>query len=266
MKYIRKVKLNVLVPFKTISISDANNLKRFFEQIHIDEVLFSSIQKLLQDSTSLDDSQIRSIEKLIRSNILADDQVEIDLTKILQDTFGITDSKTLQAVLNKNDSFSLTDNNKFEFNKGLTDSFGFGDTLEKQSQKLLTDQTALTDFMDRVVVYFRAYDDTVLMVDKIGSKNIAKKIVDSIVLIDSFLVAVNKVQQDSISFTEQVASIFNLIKADTISLTEFIAAENSKLFTSNNLTAGDIGGQSIINTYMDSQYITENYIGTIRNF
>ena len=234
MKYIRRIKLNILTPFKTVSVSDAPNLKRFFDSVGFGDALFSDLNKLLQDGVSISEKEIRDMSKLVRDVVTADDEitVEIDFRRLFQDSVEFSDIETLHPGLGKNDAVSLTDSREVvaSFNRNLYDSLGFIHRLAKSSTKLLQpEQVNLSDTISKTVVYFRAADDSFVMSEEIATKNTGKNFSDIVTCTDSFgrVVVFNRTLDDVFSFQHKLSSNIEKILQSFVTLTDGISISSA---------------------------------------
>ena len=330
MKYIRCVKFNILVPFKTISVNDAQNLKRIFDSIGFDDTLFSDLSKLLTDNISYSDHEIKDMSKLITSVISTPDEInlEIDFRRLFTDSFVMSDSistkntskglsetvtcidsfgrivvfnrilndivtfedkissknitKLLNDYITMVDNISLSTANGKQFDwldisdkslinlgKYFLDNVSTFDVITgKSSNKLLREDIIFTEQFIRVITFIRAYTDSVTISEQAFKTHISTKQDLFETYIENTRVTVGTYVDPQYYDPDYIEGITAYIKtlSDNFSIADAIILSKGNVLYSNNMNTFDLGGTIILNSYMDSQYISQNYIGTFNTF
>jgi hypothetical protein len=231
MKYIKRIRFNILTPFKTISVNDAPNLKRIFDSVELHESLFSNLTKLLKDYPVLTDKQILDTSKLITSVVSTTDEtiIEIDFRRLFADSISFTDGITAKNTgLGKSDSIALPDtlDRTVQFKRNLYDTVSFIHNIGKATGKKLPDDSlSVTDQFSKSVAYFRAKDDSFLVSEQITTKSVGKGLNEIVNCIDSLgrVVVFNRRYDDVFSFSEVVNKTTTKLFRDYIYLTDNIS-------------------------------------------
>jgi len=268
MQQYKKVIFTFDVPFKTISVDNANDLQMFFEQLYTSEFNKFDLNKLLNDYSQLTDIQkidfnkngIYSIvettdtyhitvdfkRKFDDSFSFSDSITKKDSTKKLSESVSFTDAITKSLILKPFiDSVSYSDKIDKVFIKSLTDNISIAEILKKDMQSTLVSENI--GMIDTMSISTQDYEECQVVLSEQFKTQWNKLITESFLVSDSYVKSTSKSLIDYISFLEQ-----NLISV-------------SKL-TTDTVTVGNDSGVISINTYIDPIYFIENYIGTAQSF
>lgn len=328
---LKKLYVTYLVPFKTVSVKESEELQRFFDSISQTDFQFIDVNKLLEDSVNANEQHATHVEK----------RVPIDYTEIDDDLVVVIDFRRLF-----NDVIDTTDVSFSEVHKQRRDNIDPADRIEIEFDVApIFDAIGSADQFDRVVSFIRGIDDSVGVLESIQHID-SDKVMSSALLgvydtismsstdyeycdvyMNDVMTYVNQFIRkidDSISFTEQLIKdlvtsrsdialavdtpyklyqpaqkqdVFlyqpdedGLLSKDTYidaqyyygdyvestnvafkTIYELLSASDVATVIPNygkfdSVVSGDLGGSLLNTTYMDSGYMSGNYIGTTASF
>ena len=159
---LKKLYVTYLVPFKTISAKEVEELQRFFDSISESDFQFIDVNKLLQDSVESIESHATHMDKLLPIDYatIGDDViVVIDFRRFFADSTGTT-TEEIQ---------------KFDIDKLIKETIKPEDILKIDLVKSpIYDYVGASDQYSDVISFVRTFNELARIEDSVPSKNISK--------------------------------------------------------------------------------------------
>jgi hypothetical protein len=215
---LKKLYVTYLVPFKTVSVKETEELQRFFDSISETDFQFVDVNKLLQDSVDSTEIHATHMDKRVPIDYttVGDDLVVvIDFRRFFQDSFSLSDTKHYASTKLRNDNINVAEKLKVDFVKAP-----------------LLDNFVTTDEYEAVVSFIRGFDDSIGMIDSIKKIDSNKAVKSSLVgVFDTLSISSADYEYAEVYMNDYITYVNQFIRRfdDAVSFTHRLFKNSGKI-------------------------------------
>ena len=240
---LKKLYVTYLVPFKTVSVKETEELQRFFDSISETDFQFVDVGKLLQETIEANEHYVTSMDKL----------VPMEFTTIDDDLVVVIDFRRFFS-----DSVTWSDQiQKFDIDKTLKETINPEELVKINLDKApFFDAIESTDQFEAVVSFIRGFNDSVGMLETIQKKDITKTLYSALDgVYDTMSMTSNDYEYAEVYLNDYFTIVNQFIRRfdDAVSFQHRLFKDSAKLLRDT---------QTIGDSYVAKDYTTKLYDAT----